>query len=59
MSNAPCMNCLNRSVTCHGTCDAYKSFRNLKDIEREKRLEHSERIYAVSSYIYSKHVNAR
>lgn len=32
----PCFQCLNRTETCHGTCEKYKEFRLQKDIENAK-----------------------
>jgi hypothetical protein len=34
---APCYNCKDRTVECHGTCDKYKDFK--KEIEGYRKAE--------------------
>lgn len=37
MSKAPCLNCPDRSATCHGECDKYKLFKEERDAENAER----------------------
>lgn len=44
---SPCLNCINRSINCHSTCESYKSFRqNLDAFNKMVRDEkHKENDY--------------
>lgn len=44
--NSPCMNCTNRHVGCHGTCERYITYRadldELKDIRRKELMKQND-----------------
>lgn len=46
MPSSPCKDCCMRVEGCHTTCEHYKKFRELKEIERDNR----------SKYIFNKDV---
>lgn len=37
--NAPCLNCSNRKLGCHASCEVYKSFAENKTAENEELRE--------------------
>jgi len=39
MGKAPCKDCMDRTPTCHTSCELYIRFRKTKDKERDKRWE--------------------
>ena len=41
----PCLNCTDRKVGCHSTCEKYKSYREYKD-EENKKIKQSKQIYS-------------
>ena len=38
--NKPCLNCEDRTITCHSTCEKYKAFRERLDLIREGKKKH-------------------
>lgn len=54
MITGPCLNCKDRSVGCHSTCDKYINFRKELDnhnekIHNEKELANANRSYVIKS----------
>lgn len=48
----PCKkDCENRCAGCHAKCDAYKSYREKKDIENSKHYEEASYLYERRAYI--------
>lgn len=47
---APCMNCQNRHLGCHGQCEAYKAFRAQRDAANaEKQKDASVLDYVIKN----------
>lgn len=45
--NAPCMNCPDRSLGCHGRCEKYQAFRSIR--EKEYAIRHEEYVNSIPS----------
>jgi hypothetical protein len=45
-----CLNCPNRTVNCHGSCESYKTFRKKLDKYDEMKRKELERSYIDWSY---------
>jgi hypothetical protein len=44
MKQPPCKDCTERSATCHGTCEAYKAFRQYRDEYNKTKAAASEAV---------------
>ena len=44
MKDPPCKDCTERSATCHGTCEAYKEFRQYRDEYNKTKAAASEAV---------------
>lgn len=63
ITNAPCKDCSERHIGCHSECEKYKSFREFKMIQYEKKIkEQSIEGYVADSiikYARNKHTKRR
>ena len=55
MSKAPCLNCPDRSATCHGECEKYKMFKAEKEVENAESYRIRRGIQEYAEYDQRKH----
>lgn len=48
--NAPCWNCQDRSIGCHGKCDRYKTYKQQSDQRRDAEFFEREAARTQSRY---------
>lgn len=56
---APCMNCTDREVGCHGKCPKYKEFKELSDKNREELFKAKKLANESLNYIMVQREKAR
>ena len=54
MSKAPCLNCPDRSPTCHGECEKYKQFKAEKEVENAESYRIRRGVQEICEYSKSK-----
>lgn len=56
---SPCLGCTSRSVTCHGTCEKYTSFKqNVAKVNEERLKDRSHEEYLAERYHKAAHYRA-
>ena len=50
MIGAPCKNCQDRELGCHGKCEKYISFCNENEKIKQMRFKEQEDLYAITDY---------
>ena len=52
INTAPCKDCKDRHLGCHGECEKYKEFKEYRNKINEKRQEaHKEDVYEIQKHI--------
>lgn len=54
MRKAPCLNCPDRSPTCHGECEKYKQFKAEREVENAERYKERRSVQEMVDYSKNK-----
>ena len=55
MKIAPCKDCKDRAIGCHGTCEKYSEYRKQREKERELRYKKQQTYYVHGAKSKDKH----